>query len=507
MIKERWDGRMPSESALVRQSRELLGSSGSWQRVLVKRWAWIAVIAAVVTGVAALVEAQQPHLYKAQAEVAVYPATTAGSALQPFVMGTEKGLVSSNAVLAIASNATSIPLTTLQNGLSVSVPVDTDILQISFSDPSPKVAQSAAESIAQAYIAYRTWKGSPGAANGVAPTTTQSIQAAIVSDAVLPTAPYGPNRRLIVAVALLLGIVFGIGVALLRDLLDDGLRGALDLEIQANAPVLAQIPPAVRRRRKLPVRLTMPDDPVGRIGEAYRDLRTRILVQAAWRRSKTLLVTSPGREDRTTVAANVAVALAQSGRNVILVCADLLYSQLHSVFGVDNQIGLADVIRGDTLLAEALHRTEVAGLQVLPAGQAFDPSSLLQSPAFSQLIGELRDQADFIVIEAPPVLAGADTAAIAELGGMILLTADARISTRAQVRAAAQELGHLRDDLIGYALTNVRRPTALYRPATSVAINDKSAASNGHFLVSARNGHGEPEQEHVTLDPRGGGNQ
>jgi len=144
---------------------------------------------------------------------------------------------------------------------------------------------------------------------------------------------------------------------------------------------------------------------------------------------------------------------------------------------------------------------------VLPAGQAvFDPSSLLQSTAFSQVLTELRSNEDFIVIEAPPVLAGADTAAIAELSGMILLVADARTSTRAEVRAAAHELAHVREDLIGCALTNVSRATVLYRPSIPVAINDKRAASNGHFqAMPARNGQGEPEREQATLDPRGGG--
>src|SRR6202030_4247487 len=100
----------------------------------------------------------QKAKYTAQATVVVFAESASGNSQQPVVMATEKGIVSSRAVLSIAARSVEVSETALQNGLSVTVPVDTDLLQIAFSDPNPLLAQRAAEGIAYAYVAYRTPK-------------------------------------------------------------------------------------------------------------------------------------------------------------------------------------------------------------------------------------------------------------------------------------------------------------------------------------------------------------
>ena len=446
-------------NAIAGDPRFSLGVYGPWPRVLVAHWAWIALVTIAVTAGAAVLAEQQTPIYKAQAEVAVYPTSSAGgTALQSFVIGTEKSIASSGALLSIVSKSLLIPESTLKRGLSVSVPVDTDLLQISFSDPDPQVAQNVAEAVAETYVTYGTSKALPNASGSASSAASPAVQAAVITDAARPTSPVSPNRLLIVGVALILGLVLGIGVALIRDQMDDGLRGPLDLQTQGETPVLGQIPAFHRKRRSLADALIVGRNPSSAVAEAYRNLRTRVLQVAALRRRNMLLVTSPGREDKSTVAANLAAALALSGKKVILVSADLRWGRAQGLFGLDRQRGLANVVNGDATLADALRRTEVPGLQVLPSGQAyFDPSGVLQSTAFRNLLGQLRSEADFLVIDAPPVLASADTSALAELGAMILLVADARASTRAEVRAATQELGHVGDRLIGSVLDNVGR--------------------------------------------------
>jgi capsular exopolysaccharide synthesis family protein len=474
----------PKDNAVAGNRRFTPGERGSWSRVLLKHWSWILLITAAVTaGAAALAEMQTP-IYRAQAEVAVYPANSAGSGLQPFVMGTEKGVASSGAVLSVASQFLFTSESKLQRGLSIRIPVDSDILQISFSDPDPQVAQTAAEQIAQAYVAYRSVKAAPTTTGNTAatPSTAEALRATVITDAELPTSPVSPNRLLIIGAALILGLALGIGMALIRDTMDDGLRGPLDLQTQAGAPVLAQIPAFYREKRTIADGLVIVRNPSSTVAEAYRNLRTRVLQVAAWRGANVLLATSPSHEDKTTVAANLAAALALSGRRVILVCADLRSGRMHALFGLDNRLGLTNVVNGDTKLSDALRWTEVSGLQVLPGGQAyFDPSSVLQSTAFRNLLDELRREADFVVIDAPPVLASADTAALAELGAMILLVADVHASTRAEVRIAITELGHVHDDVIGCVLDNVGRARRL--PQASIA---------------AANARPEPEREQET---------
>jgi len=454
---------------------------------------------AVTAGAAVLAEIQTP-IYKAQAEVAVYPTSSAGGiALQPFVMGTEKGIASSGALLAIVSQSLFIPESTLQHGLSVSVPVDTDLLQISFSDPNPQLAQTVAEAVAETYVIYGTSKALPTASGSNSATASPAVQAAVITDAALPTSPVSPNRWLIVGVGLVLGLALGIGLALLRDMLDDRLRGALDLQTQAETPVLAQIP-AFRRKDQSPGdALIIARHPTSAVAEAYRNLRTRVLQVAAWRRGNLVLVTSLGGEDKGTVAANLAAALAMSGKNVILVCADLRWGRTHAIFGLDNQLGVANVVNGDATLADALRKTEVRRLHVLVGGQAyFDPSTVLESTAFRALLGHLRSEADFVVIDAAPVLASADTAAVAELGALILLVADARTSARADVRAAMNELGHVRDGVIGCVLDNVGRASRLPRESLTAAmriLNERADSEPSLAAAPAANGHAEPETE------------
>ena len=465
---------------IVGHPRFTLGAPGSWSRVLLAYWSWILLMTVVVTAGAGVLAEMQTPIYKSQATVAVYAASSAGNAaLQSFVMGTERGVASSGAVLSVASQSLLIPVGGLQHGLSITVPADTDLLVISFSDPDPQVAQSVAEGVAQAYVAYRSSKASP-VATGTTPataSTTAPVQATVITGAGLPTTPVSPNRLLIVGAALVLGLALGIGLALLRDATDDGLRGPLDLQLQAGTPVLAQIPRFHRKAQSVTDRLVIVRNPSSSLAEAYRNLRTRALQVAGWRHVNLLLVTSPGREDKATVAANLAAALALSGRRVVLVCADLRWGRTHALFGLPTRPGLAKVVTGDAALADALRWTEVPRLQVLPGGPpSDDPSSLLQSTAFRKLLAQLRSEADFVVIDAPPVLASADTAALAELGAMVLLVADARASTRAEVREATHELAHVRDQLIGCVLDNVGRAHQLRQPTTRPALSDVEAA-------------------------------
>jgi capsular exopolysaccharide synthesis family protein len=393
-------------------------------------------------------------------------------------MGTEKGIASSGAVLTRASKSLLIPVSKLQHGLTITVPVDSDLLVFSYTDPDPQVAQSAAEGVAQAYVAYRTSIGQPAPARTTSATATTpgAVQVVVVTDATLPASPVSPDRLLIITVAAIVGLALGVGVALLRDWMDDGLRGPLDLETQANAPVLAQLPGSDRRRRAGDG-LVVVSSPNSAVGDAYRILRTRVLQAAASRHANTLLVTNPGGEDKATIAANLAAALAQSGRNVVLVCADPRWGRADALFGMNEEQGLTSVVQGDAKLADALWPTEVAGLRVLPSGPAStDPSSILQSAAFQGLLKQLQSKHDFVVIDAPPVLASADTVALAEHGLMILLVADAHATSRARVLASANELGHTRDDVIGWVLDHERGVRHLDEVSTSPRAQGMQAA-------------------------------
>ena len=471
-----------SDRTPVRPSPPALGARGETgvgARFLRAHLVWILLIALVVTAGAYVVAKTQKSIYTAQATVVVFGESASANSQQPVVMATEKGIVSSQAVLSIATRSVGLSQSALQNGLSVTVPVDTDLLQIAFSDPNPRLAQRAAEGIAYAYVAYRTPKP-PVVASGTKTTNTTpttspivpgAVRPSLITDAALPTSPTSPNRWLEVGAALILGLALGTAVALVRDALDDRLRGRVDLATQSGAPVSALIPAFRTQKGAVEERLVMIYSPTSRVAEAYRDLRTRVLQAASGHDVNTILVTSSGREDKATVAANLSAALAMSGRRVILVCADLRWGRTHELFGLGNGVGLTSVLSGRGTLEYGLRDTRVGGLQLLSSGPATpDPAAMLLSPALPRLLGQLRGRAEFVVIDAPPVLATADTEALAELSHMILFVADAQLSTRTHVRAATHQLGTARNDPILCVFDNVGRAYRLTRSPNGPAV-------------------------------------
>jgi succinoglycan biosynthesis transport protein ExoP len=512
-----WDDRGTRLAELTeRQARGSPGAPGAWQRFLLAHARWILLVTAVATCCGAVAALSQTPMYTSQANVVVEPSSPATSALQATYMATEKSIASSGAVLAPASRAVHIPEQDLLSGLSVSVPPNTYLLQISYSSPDPATAQQRAQAIANAYVAYRS--GSSGSGNtaspgsvpgagttpsaGSGPGSSTSPSATVVTPASLPASPSSPDYLLDIGVALLIGACIGIGTAGLRDHLDDRVRGSLDLEAQAGAPVLALIPapePAddgARGPGDPATSLAMVSSPESVTAEAYRGLRTRLVQAAAAQGAGMLLITSPGWEDRGAVAANLAAALAQSGRSTILVCADLRWGGAHHFFGpgsdgggdgAESAEGLAGLLDWRARLPSALLTTSIPGLRLLPPGPPPpDPAAALQRPALRAVLGEIRNLADFAVIESPPLLASADTGPLAELTDMVLLVADTRQTSRAQVRAAARELEQAGGSLTGCVLVigeGSGRPRIVPRHAL---LGENPA----HALRRGRDGHG-----------------
>jgi capsular exopolysaccharide synthesis family protein len=440
-----------------------------WARFLRAHVALILTITVVATAGGWIALREQPRMYASEAVVVVFPAATGvSSSQQSVVMGTERWIASSSAVLSIASRSLGVSPHDLQSGLSVSVPADTDLLNISFSARDPRAAQAAAQAVARAYVRYRTPKPTPAPAGSKsAPTVPPgAVQPQIITDAPLPSAPASPNRWLGLAVALILGFALGVGVAMALDALDDRLRGVADLELQSRAPVLGSLPALRSRRRSAPV--VMLSSPASTVAEAYRDLRTRLLQLAGRGGAHVVLLAGPDRENSTAVAANLSVALAQAGRQVVLVGADLRVRRPPGLFSIDDP-GLSSVLAGDEPLKRALRDSDVDGLRVLAPGPAVtDRGALLQSEALSRLLGQLRAAADFVVVDAPPVLASADTGMLAEHCDLVVLVADARLSTRRRVRDATRQLERSSVPLIACVFDNVGRARRV--PAVASAL-------------------------------------
>ncbi|OWY60743.1 hypothetical protein B7486_67535, partial [cyanobacterium TDX16] len=246
-----------------------------------------------------------------------------------------------------------------------------------------------------------------------------------------------------------LGALIGIGLAFVREQLDETVTTRAELEAATGgAPVLALVPRSgdgehhgVRGRFGALGRVGRPAhdhepaplavaQPTGTpAAEAYRSLRTSVRFLDVERPLRTLLVTSPTEGDgKTTTVANLAVAVSRSGQRCVVVCGDLRQPRVHEHLGVAPEPGLTSVLLGEVTLDEALQRVPDTGkLRVLAAGGVPpNPSELLSSDAAIQVLERVGDGADLVLIDSPPVLPVTDALVLAQQVDGVVLVADAR---------------------------------------------------------------------------------
>jgi capsular exopolysaccharide synthesis family protein len=273
----------------------------------------------------------------------------------------------------------------------------------------------------------------------------------IAADANLPGKPSSPNKALNAALGLAIGLILGIGIAFLREMLSDELRGRADFEEHAGVPVLAVIPKVASWRRKSEAKLITLDQPKSVVSEAYRTLRTSILFSAMQRGLHTIMVASANAgEGKSTTAANLAVVLADSGKRVVLISADLRKPRLHKFFGLETEPGLSNALAGESTVWDTLQAPQIENLRVMVSGPVpARPTELLQSEAMGELVADLRDVSDFVIIDTSPILPVADALVLAPLVDGILLVADASITTRSAVTHTRELLDQVDARLIG----------------------------------------------------------
>ena len=410
--------------------------------------------------------------------------------------------------------------------VSVGVPADSQILKISYSDTAPLTAQHGANAFAQAYLDYREnaverevervrkilkdqlndlsaqqRQNKETASNPDAPEAEQRTAEAslavlntqinnvsqqlvelaqldlspgrVIQPATLPTGPASPKHLRNVGIGAFVGLFLAMAVAFVRDRSDDRLRGRADLAERLDRPVLASIPKLSRWKRR-PDRLgwtrrspfapVFLDEPESAAAEAYRTLRTRVARLAAQLDINSIMVVSPNMgEGKSTTAANLAVALAESGSDVLLVSADLRRPRVHQFFGLPNKSGLADILvdraadgppvdglRSQT--ASVLWWVGVRLWAIMSGPHTSQASSLMDSDAMKEFLKEQRDLFDFVILDCAPALVVADSLALAPLVDAVLVVADAKESRRTAVSQLQEQLEHVGGKTIGGVL-------------------------------------------------------
>jgi polysaccharide biosynthesis transport protein len=285
----------------------------------------------------------------------------------------------------------------------------------------------------------------------------------ILQDAPFPYGPFSPDRRRTLTFAVFVGLSLGIGIAFLRDRLDRGIRGRDDLEEHVGAPTMGIIPRFGSRFRGRPRLLTM-SDPDSGASEAFRALGTSVLQSAGELRAKSILVTSAKEgEGKTLTVANLGIALAQAGKRVVLVSADLQRPMLESYFYASNGTGMTDVLSGRKRAVDALSKVAISNVRVLTTGP-IPPStdSVLNPESISDVLSQCEQGADLVLIDSAPLLGRSDPIALAIAADAIVVVADAQRTDRMALDEVRRLLDRIGTPVIGSVLTNSARSSYPY---------------------------------------------
>jgi len=245
--------------------------------------------------------------------------------------------------------------------------------------------------------------------------------------------PSEPQKTRYMAVALIMGLMSGGGLALLRGCMDQRLRSAEEISAVLGLPVLGLVPSMSRRQSIVARGQKVHKDSESRAAEAYRTIRTAVFFGAPKGEAKTILITSPAAVDgKTTLVSNLAIAMAQAGQKTLILDADFRKPMQHKIFEVNHEDrGLSSVLAGTMTLEQAIWPTEIKGLDLLPCGPDVpNPSEILNSDSFAKLLELLTNKYSRIIVDSPPVMPVTDAQILAAICDITLLVLRAEKSTR-----------------------------------------------------------------------------
>lgn len=306
----------------------------------------------------------------------------------------------------------------------------------------------------------------------------QSNTIRVIEPAQVPIVPTGPNRLRAIMIGLLLSLVAGIGLAFTLDYLDNTVKTVEDVARYAQLPALGIIPAlSASSSRKLSGRgrkalssasgnsanISSRQDGLVALenrssaAEAYRVLRTSVLLSTAGSPPKTILVTSgqPG-EGKTTTTVNTAISLAQLGASVLIIDCDLRKPSTHKVLGVDHSRGLSTYLSRNVELDSVIQKLQIPNLSVMPCGPIPpNPAELISSERMKKMLETLMERYDHILIDSPPLINVTDPVILSTMVDGVMLVVHGGKSTRDVVRRARQELTSVGAKIFGVVLNNI----------------------------------------------------
>lgn len=254
----------------------------------------------------------------------------------------------------------------------------------------------------------------------------------IIDTAVEPVKPIKPNKLIILALSILAGGFIGVLIALLRNMMRSGVKDSTQIETELDLPVYATVPRSpiqetrmsiLKKKKSIPILAVKSSDDIAI--ESLRSIRTAIHFALTSAKNNIIMIAGPSPEvGKSFISTNLATIFAQGNKRVLLIDADMRRGYMHKYFDIDVKPGLSELLSGQANLTQVLHKTQVANLDVITRGKSpTNPSEMLSSTQFKDLLEKFQSQYDHIIIDTPPVLAVTDGIIISQYTGVNLIVA------------------------------------------------------------------------------------
>jgi capsular exopolysaccharide synthesis family protein len=455
---------MTFSSEAMADSGERAVELSDYLDILRRRWLGVVIITLTTLALASAITLAMPKKYTATTRLFI---AVAGESVTDLAQGSnfaEKQMSSyaevatSPRVLAPVIGELHLGTTPkeLAESVEATVPVETVILEIEATDPNPTRAADIANAVGRE-LAKATADLSPQKEYG-----TEAVVVTPIAAAEVPEKASSPKIPQNLGIGLILGLLLGLGVAVLRHVLDTKVRNENDVRALTGSPILGVVA-YDQEVSSHPVILR--DRPLAAPSEAVRRLRTNLQFIDIGHRSKSIVISSsiPG-EGKSTIAINLAVSLADAGARVILVDADLRRPSIAEYLGIEGGVGLTTVLIGRAEVEDVVQPLGRTSLDLLPAGQIPpNPSELLGSTAMADLLERLSTSYDMVLLDSPPLLPVTDAVVLSNLAGGALVVVGVDRIHRPQLQQSLESLETAGAHLFGVVMNKIaRREAAAY---------------------------------------------
>jgi len=460
------------EAMLAGKSKAMVDSGeravelGEYLDILRRRWLGVLIILLTTLALASAATLAMPKKYTATTRLFI---AVAGESVTDLAQGSNFAEKQMSSYAEVATSPRVLTPVIAQLGLETTpkklvdsksveatVPLDTVILEIAATDRNPARAAQIANAVGQE-LTKAAGELTPEKLDG-----TKAVQATPIAEAQIPDEPSSPKILQNLAAAVILGLLLGVGIAMLRHVLDTKVRNENDVRALTDSPILGVVA-YDQEVSSHPVILR--DQPLAAPSEAVRRLRTNLQFIDIANRPKSIVISSsiPG-EGKSTIAINLAVSLADSGSRVILVDADLRRPSVAHYVGVEGAVGLTTVLIGRAEVEDVVQPLGKTSLDLLPAGQIPpNPSELLGSVAMADLLERLSVSYDMVLLDSPPLLPVTDAVVLSNLAGGALVVVGADRIHRPQLQQSLESLETAGAHLFGIVMNKiVRREAAAY---------------------------------------------